>query len=229
MFGPVVEHAAKVHALTAYPRESCGVVVGGSYVMCTNISDTPEKEFTIGEGPFEDLQGVIHSHTGPGAAAAPSKADMVSQEHSDVPWGIVATDGVNVSPMTYFGDSVPIVDLIGRNFIHGVYDCWGLVRDYYRLRGKSIINFPRDDSWWTKGEDMLSIDNFTAAGFTVISKEELRKGDVVAGNIRHKTINHVGIYMGSGLIMHHLYNRLSRSEPMGPWMKYCRYFLRYTG
>lgn len=222
-----IEQEAKLHALAEYPKECCGVVQQKKYFRCTNIAEDPTKAFEIKEDVFPEVDLVIHSH--PDGSPCPSKSDMEGQIESAVPWGIVATDGVNTSDVVWFGDECPIVDLVGREFIHGVYDCYNLVRDYYRLKGITLPQFPRDEAWWNDGENLLEADNLFDAGFVPISANEMKKGDVVVANILSKVTNHVGIYMGGGVVLHHLYNRLSRKEPIGPWQKYCRHYLRYTG
>ena len=42
--------------------------------------------------------------------------------------------------------------LLERPFIHGSWDCYGLIRDWYlQERGISLPDFPREDNWWTRG------------------------------------------------------------------------------
>ena len=110
MFEGHIEQEVKAHVLREFPLEACGVIVDKVYIPCTNCAENPESDFEVLEGPFNGLEAVIHSHTGKEAVAAPSASDMRSQANSAVPWGILACDGVNISPITWFGDSVPIAD-----------------------------------------------------------------------------------------------------------------------
>jgi len=235
MFTQAVVDNAHRHALKRYPEECCGVVVQGNYFELINMSDDPENTFKIGmsQAEIEEfaggiLEAVIHSH--PDGTASPSSHDMISQIESAVPWGVFSTDGKECTGISWFGDECPIQPLLGRPFIHGVYDCFGLVRDYYRLKKNiTIPQFPRDEEWWYNGGDLLNVENFKDAGFRVIPQNELQIGDVVAATILCNTVNHVGIYVGKGLVLHHLYDRLSKRDPIGRWLKYCKYCLRYEG
>jgi proteasome lid subunit RPN8/RPN11 len=241
MFGMAVEAKAKLHALREYPKESCGVVIDGKYVEMENIHPEPEKAFRI-EGFPRGLQAVIHSHpyVRPETReehvkealrmASPSADDMAHQIESAVPWGIVATDGKIVEKVTWFGDECPIAPLKGRTFLYGVRDCYALFRDTFRVeRGIKLKEFPRDPDWWYKDQDVMSFENFKELGFVEIDKKDLKPYDGVVGHIRCEKVNHCGLYRGRGLVFHHLYGRLSREEPLGPWDRFIDHYLRYEG
>lgn len=220
----------KQHVIQEYPKEAVGLVIDGTYYPQENIAEDPTKYFKIANYPAGNIEAVLHSHPDV-LKAVPSAADMEAQLASAVPWGVVATDGSWVSPVQWFGDQVPKKDLLNRQFIHGVQDCYALVRDYYFSKGVVLKEFPRDDEWWydQEGTDLLTLENFTAAGFIEIPYNELQVGDIVVGAVRCERTNHTGIYVGQGLVLHHLYGRMSRREPLGPWMRFVRYCLRYTG
>jgi len=45
--------------------------------------------------------------------------------------------------------------LVGREWSHGVLDCYALVRDWFRAeRGVELPNFVRFDDWWKRGENL---------------------------------------------------------------------------
>lgn len=226
-----VEELFKEHVREQYPKEACGFVVDGTFYPQENVAQNPEEEFKIAQYPGGNLQAILHSHPNVNKAV-PSAADMRGQIQTVVPWGIVATDGKWVSPITWIGDRVQKSPLVGREFIHGVQDCYALVRDFYREEFKKILpEFPRDDEWWYDKEkaDLLTPDNFKSAGFVEIEYDNLRYGDVILGAVLCERVNHCAIYVGQGLILHHLYNRKSRRETLGPWIRYCRYYLRFQG
>ncbi|MCH9665872.1 MAG: Mov34/MPN/PAD-1 family protein [Gammaproteobacteria bacterium] len=226
LFSPNIENSARKHALACWPEESCGVVVNNTYEPKKNIAVDPLKNFKIADYPREGLQAVIHSH--PSNHASPSKYDMQSQIQTSVPWGIIATSEMNAKEIEWFGDQIKDRPaLLGRDFLHGIRDCFELVRDYYRLNNNlNIDQFPRDDEWWHKGDDILNPNNFTKYGFEIVSLEEVRPGDAALMMIGASVVNHCSIILEGGLIIHHLYNRLSRREPIGPWMRYVRYIVR---
>lgn len=107
MFGIDVSEAAREHALSEWPRECCGVVLGGVYHPVANMAADPLNAFEMPPAIWLDLapEAVIHSHDGstvksengrarPRHPHHPSRADMQSQIAAGVPFGIVSTDGV---------------------------------------------------------------------------------------------------------------------------------------
>lgn len=234
MFDPNVVIAAKRHARQEYPKESCGLVVEDNgaqvYLPCKNIAVDPHLDFAISDEDYFlayelGLKGVIHSH--PDGKRQPSLADMKSQISMDVAWGLLVVTKELVSEMICWGGDTPTPPLLNRDFVHGITDCYALVRDYYRLEhGLLMPDYPRDAMWWDKGQD-LYMDNLVKEGFEVITGEEPRKGDGFLCRIFSSVNNHAGVYLGDGLIMHHLQNRLSRTEPVYGWKKYIMVWLRH--
>lgn len=231
MFGLDVEAGARAHALEEFPRESCGVVVVNGYVPVANISSEPEKHFEMSADTWTAhgrVQAVIHSH-GPAAALAPSADDMRHQIASDVPWAITRTDGVAASPLMWWGDFRLDEPLLGRQFIHGVTDCYGAIRsEYWQRLGVRLKDFPRDDQWWSEDQDLYR-DGFPQAGFRAIPAGEAKVGDVALIAFRSKVPNHGGVLVEDGLFYHHLQNRLSCREPLGRWQSMITHWLRYEG
>ena len=230
LYSEDIQREAEAHARSVFPNESVGFVVDGTYVPQKNVATDSENNFTVPaqalleqSGP---VQGIIHSH--PNGPNYPNKIDMQGQIDTDVPWGILPINKYESSgeyvaqPILWWGDSLPIRPLIGRGFIHGVSDCYALIRDYYRTElGITIPDFPRDWGWWTKGEKLYDM-GFGQAGFVQVSMSDPKPGDVFLAAIRCKTPNHGGIWLGgpTSEILHHLTSRnavditwLSRREP----------------
>jgi len=229
MFGTDVETAARQHADEMAPLESCGIVVGNEYVPCNNVAEDPFEDFLIPLREYQTplitgrLQAVIHSH--PSGPAHPSEVDMAQQQEMQVPWGIIPGS----APMFWFGDQCPVPPLEGRVFRSGVADCYSLFRDWWWLnRGVRLINPPRPDSFWTKGLN-LYMDNFQKAGFIRIDPAAAQEGDALLFQIRSKVVNHIGVYVGNNLMLHHLSIRLSTHEPVTRWRSYLVMVLRYAG
>lgn len=227
-----IRHAIRLHAQSEYPDEAVGCIVDNSYVELVNEADEPEISFARSDYPA-DAQAIIHSHTRD-HSTAPSRADMESQQATALPWGIIATDGINCSEIQWFGDQVPVPSLLGRKFVSGFTDCWGLVRDVYRTQfGILLQNIPRDENWYKdeppheKALDLLGPDRIIETGFRIISMKAARPGDVLLGSIRSTVVNHCGLVLPDGLILHHTDGRLSRREPAANWMKFIRYCVRH--
>lgn len=240
MFKEAAE-AAKAHAISVFPEEACGIVVGGDYIACTNVADNPTLDFIIAPAEINPyivagtLQAIIHSHPAVKilAASTPSANDIQGQITTAVPWGIIDTDGEVAADAYWFGDFKLDEPLIGVQFRHGVDDCYSAIRKWYwQKRGVKLIDIPRDDQWWT-GTDNLYLDNFASAGFVQISINELQDGDVVFGKINSQVLNHAGVYLdnvedGRGLFYHHLPGRLSRREPANAWVNRGEIAVRYN-
>lgn len=242
MFNKEIILNAKFDAQDKYPQESCGIVVNDKYISCKNIAENPEQDFMIDLKDYQEhimnktLQAVIHSHPVDllKKPSCPTKSDMKGQISTNVPWGIIDLDKDTVNDPYWWGSFLMDQPLIGQTFHHGINDCYSLIRKWYWQKKKIFLrDYARDDVWWAKDEDNMYLDLFEELGFKKISKDELQDGDVVAGKINSKKINHAGIYLnnpidGNGLIIHHLYGRLSRRESASPYVNRSELFLRYN-
>lgn len=235
------------HARDDFPKESCGIICDGEYIRCFNYALNPEKDFVISDKEIArhvidgKLEAIVHSH--PNGPHYPSDTDMISQVETDVPWIIVPIDEErSYDLIVWGGEPAPI---IGRKFIHGVNDCYSLIRDVYRL-GKTELKkqdvewpfdpvelpeFPRRDCWWLKDGDVeaqdMYIDGFKKAGFREVSFETVKPGDVFLIDIRSDKLNHGGLLLKNQLILHHLPSRLSRRESAGAWCRAAKKWLRH--
>lgn len=105
--------------------------------------------------------------------------------------------------------------LIGRPFKLGSTDCYGLARDFYRDNfGIELRNFARPTNFWDHGLN-LYMDNIYSEGFRPLNchPREYQTGDCFLMNIRSPIVNHVGILLPDGQMLHHLYGNLSTVTP----------------
>jgi proteasome lid subunit RPN8/RPN11 len=235
MFPRIVIAAAKDHAAIEYPKESCGIVIDDEYIPCENTADDPKHHFRIDPKVIlghqirhRTIQAVIHSH--PNGPAHPTEDDMRQQIATRFTWGIIEViKGLPLDPF-FWGDDFPVAPLKGREFRHGVHDCFALVRDWFRVeRGIVFPNFARKDEWWN-GDDRLFDTHMEEAGFRKLPGMRVEQvGDCVIGKIRGAVPNHCGVFIGNDGLLHHLANRLSRVDNIGPWMKYATCVMRYDG
>jgi proteasome lid subunit RPN8/RPN11 len=237
--------AIRAHAEREYPRESCGLlaIVKGRerYMPCSNAAQgtehfvLPADEYAAAE-EMGEIIAVVHSH--PNVPAKPSQADLVSCESSGLPWHIVRVDLIDGTPKA--GELVTIepsgykAPLVGRQFSHGVLDCYQLIVDWYEQeRGIALPQFSRADEWWNDGKSDLYTEGFPKAGFAKLPDGgPLEVGDVILMQIRARNgvPNHAGIYLGDGLMLHHLYGRLSSRDLYGGWYaESTRAVLRHRG
>lgn len=220
-------NAAQAHAAECYPNESCGLIVlaedGEKYVPCNNAHDNPSEHFRLSGEDFAEaeelgeVKAVVHSH--PNASGAPSDADRVQCELSELPWHILSVGMVDgkaeFGQQGYCQPCGYQAPLQGRQFAHGILDCYTLFKDFlFREYGIQMNNYEREDDWWNKGQELYSIDRLNAEGLFQI-KDEPKRGDIILMNIRSKVANHAAVYLGDGQMLHHLHGKLSRTEPYG--------------
>jgi cell wall-associated NlpC family hydrolase len=229
-FAPEVIRAMQDHAVRAYPAESCGLVIAGAYVPCANLRAGEADAFRIDEAFYAiheaEVEAVIHSH--PNGPTCPTGPDMAGQIGTGKIWGIVpCQDGVAGRPL-FWGDYRLEDPLLERPFIHGVTDCYGLIRSWYWQQRKLLLpEFPRGQDWWKDKADLYR-DGYEKAGFIRIEEHQVRFGDVFLGQVRSPVPNHGGILLENGLVLHHLDHRLSAREPVEPYRKYITHWLRYA-
>lgn len=222
------------HGCAAYPREACGLIIvergRERYIPCRNVA-VGEESFVLPAADYAaaeergEVVAVVHTH--PDVPATPSQADRVACEASGLPWHIARVDGSvdGAGPVvTEWQSCKPCgyeAPLVGREFSHGVLDCYTLIRDWYRReRGIELPDFARRDRWWSDGSaDDLYLANYGGAGFERLPDDaELREGDVIIMQMRSDKANHAGVYLGDGRILHHLYGRLSSRDVYGGQM-----------
>ncbi|CAN7418409.1 C40 family peptidase [Pseudomonas sp. LjRoot277] len=224
---------AEAHARAEYPRESVGLVVSvrgkPSYVLCRNQSEEPDHfilhpEDYVAAEDLGDIVAVVHSH--PDAGPEPSLHDIASHAVGRMAWWIVGLkDGAATWQEMPAAGEMP---LEGRVFVHGVIDCYTLIRDYYRQeRGVTLMDFYRKDDWWHSGEN-LYVENFTKAGFVEVDTPS--NGDVILMAIGSPTPCHGAIWLDGDVLLHHLYSRLSCREVYGAaYRERTTHILRYIG
>lgn len=233
-----VQRAARDHAVDCFPAESVGFVIDGKYQPQENKAAEPKTSF---EADFtEGIEAVIHSHTQrlptkwESQQIAPSADDMRSQQATAVPWGIHYCDGNDCGPMEWFGDQRPFVaPYLKRSFLSGVRDCWALIRDIFRIeQGVVLEDLPRDHNWCELAEtqdewNLLKLETIEAAGFVQVDPAELQAGDVMISQVASRVPNHCGIFLKSGLALHHMIGRYSAREAIGEWRPYIKFFVRH--
>jgi proteasome lid subunit RPN8/RPN11 len=228
----IIEHAGQEQ-----PREACGLIArtGGvvQYLTSQNMAAKgdqfmldPDMMVMAEEANYE-LLAVVHSH--PNASANPSMADRLNCEKSGLPWVIVGWPSGVFKTIEPEGWTAPYK---GREFHHGVLDCYTLVQDWYRRELHiDLPDYERDDGWWESRADHptqdLYMQQFSDAGFVRVFGEPQRH-DGILMQVRADVANHAAVYTGDGVMLHHLHGRLSEETLYGGyWQRHTLALVRH--
>ena len=236
-----IKKAIIAHALADYPRESCGVIIGKEYIPCKNIAaDDAQFEICpidlVGASKKGEILAYVHSH--PDGSTSPSMPDRVQMNLHGKPW--IITNGIDVTLHKPEGYQAP---LLGREYYHGLMDCYTLIKDYYQRELDITLNdYKRTEAWWESAKSKpLYLNNFKKEGFVEV--DSIKKHDAILfrlGKTEH--VNHAAVFIGDGslssevtedvigdsLILHHPYNRQSIRELYGEqWQRRAHVILRH--
>ena len=214
----IVAHAAEV-----YPAECCGVVAQKSrverYFPCRNIAENPTEQFHLSPEDYiaaerwGTVTGIVHSH--PDATTQPSELDKAQCDAMAMPWHIVSYPEGDLRTVMPRGE----LPLVGRAFVLGHTDCWGLVMSYFRQTHGIVLNDYRVDyPWWESGRENFYLDNWYECGFREFSGPS-QSGDMVIMQVSAPVANHAGILLDDGMLLHHMYGMLSQRVPYGGYWK----------
>jgi proteasome lid subunit RPN8/RPN11 len=226
--------AIKKHTNEAKKRECCGVIVNyrrrNEYIRIKNVSGS-DSNFVMDAVDYAKAEdkgviiAIVHSH--PELSPKPSQADLVGIEKTQLPWVIMNWP---TGSFTWNEPTGYIAPLEGRQFSHGILDCYTIIRDYYqRNLGITLKDYDRPDHWWLKGMDLYR-DNFKDTNFIEVTDGSLKLHDFILIQLASPVANHAAIYLGDheNMILHHVDQKVScRDVYGGYWRDATRLVLRH--
>lgn len=241
-----LDTAFREEAARQYPNEACGYVVAQGkkqqFVPCVNSANEEDttNQFRIDTDEYHrasaigEIVGVWHSH--PDGLNLPSDMDLIECESSELPWFITAVtyndiDGFVFSETNVIEPNGFALDYIGRPYHYGIIDCYSLVVDYYKREyGVSLAKLPENRNtrfWEGDNPKPLMEEAYKKLGFEKLVGIEPEAGDLFLIQTCDHVANHVAVYLGDDMILHHCENRLSgRSIYGGYWHKHTVAHLR---
>ena len=236
----VAMRAICAHAEAEMPRECCGLLVRIGPHNLLYVEGRNLFQGAAGQDRFQldpalwveaeelgEVVAVVHSH--PNASANPSMADRVGCERSGLPWVVIGWPSQVVKQLEPTGWQAPYK---GREFSHGVLDCYTLIQDwFFRELRTELPDFDRPDDWWLDKPGQPALDlymqNFERAGFVRVQGEPQRH-DVLLMQVMSNKANHGAVYLGGGVMLHHLHSRLSEETVYGGyWQRHTLALLRH--
>jgi proteasome lid subunit RPN8/RPN11 len=197
--------------------ECCGVIVRvgkkQEVICCRNVAEDPRHAYFIhpddAAAAYDrgEVVALYHSHCN--EPPTPSDGDKALAEKQGVPVIIVSWPADSWEVYEPKGWKA---ELVGRPFVFGVLDCLTLVRDYFTERhGIEIPDFRYEPRFWDKGVNLYG-ENLPKH-FVRVDPKDIRASDLILMKLESELPNHVAIYLGDGMILHHPAEHLSGTHP----------------
>ena len=221
----------KEHFDSVCPKEACGVIVVNEkfqleYIPCNNISTT-DDDFVICPRKYARITvkyriyAIVHNHIN--HPPYPSCNDRKYCNQLAIPFLIFNYPTMEMTKL--YPDSM---NLLGRPYIWGIYDCLTLAMDYYAVHKHILFDRPEHykDDWWHLGENYLTDEGLAEWGF--VPTDDPKSGDIITLQMGANVPNHIGILLGEERFLHHAYNRLSTMESLHPlWGRNIKAYYTY--
>ena len=214
-------------------EESCGFIYlglnGAELFPCKNVALDPHTDFAISPSDYigakmrGQLFGVYHSHP---VSAGFSPKDIAYAQQVALPQYLYSI------PDKVWSEYIPPTynpPLEGRPFAWGFWDCYSIVRDYYRMNFKVYLNdYDRDESFHTlPNHDIL--DLYTKeGGYKAVGITQIKTHDILVFNVANVLPQHFAVFIGNSRIIHHTYKGVSRKDLFtGSWHNRLKAVLRH--
>ena len=216
-------------------EEICGFIVatdfGEEIYPTKNVSSQPTRGFEISAEEFVRaskggrIVATYHSH--PSNSVSPSDIDKRTCYRSGLPMLIVSSISGQSEWVKPESDDFK---LEGRIFAYGVFDCYELVRDYYRLKlGIDLPVIASEEGWWNRGQNLF-LENVTRCNLVEVPGPTRREHDILLLQylLRVKVPHHLAVYVGDSEILHQPMHQFSGRTLYGnSWRLRTRHTLRH--
>lgn len=196
---------------------------------CNNIENNKTEDFQIDHKEYLDCLklgtpcGIYHSHCIPDTTAF-TQSDLDLAEEMALP---IYVYGVKDEKFQGFIPKSYQLLLEGLPYIWGTFDCYEIIRIYFRQKYNIYMNdYDRDSSYIYDERDVIT-ENFEKEGFIKINSP-IKKDDVLVFSSTLARPQHFIIFLGNSRGLHHPLGKLSRIETIQDYSK-LKYILRYKG
>ena len=235
-----IKSKVKEHALKEFPNECCGFIcvnyVGEVTVLpCENKAYNKKSRFVIDTNMYYEaaklghIAAFYHSHADEFVRPENDKfstADIDISNESGIPalLYVLPQDTWHV----HIPDSYEHYKLIGRPFVWGIWDCYSVVRDFYRETYNWNLGFYFPPKTYDRHTDFGYEKNFSKEGFEPIPLDELQYGDAILFKMAGSDhINHSAVYLGGNKVLHQPINKTSNELILDErYLKYVSLTLR---
>jgi proteasome lid subunit RPN8/RPN11 len=227
------QEAIAQHAKEGFPNEVCGLIVeekGNLVAVRTeNVAEDPTQFFKIDPHVYfraiskGNVRAIYHSH--PTAEAKFTDSDKTTSEACELPLYVYSIREERLNVYIPNGFRCPY---LGRAYVAEVHDCLTLAQDYYQWEyGIELTTVPRTPELYRRGNKNIGQwAEENSLEFIPVPEEP---GDLILMSHRCTNYpNHLGIYLGERMFMHHLLDKPSNKELYaGYWEKISLRSLRH--
>ena len=209
------------HSKSKPDEEVCGFVILNPDLTVSAepaINENPDKKdcFEISSKKFIDYKlnkkilGIYHSH--PRSDESPSERDKKISEETGIPYLIYSL--LTKKFFLYYPESYSPVELLGRPYIKGFYECTCLFKDYFNVKLGINITRWHDNYWLTESDEEANetLDIILNKNLNKINLQEIKKHDVIVFQVKKNKRKHVGIYLGNDYFIHQCGGGLSQKQ-----------------
>lgn len=227
------KNEAIAHANSLLNEEVCGIFYAANntvnYQPCKNYAAEPTLHFEIDPREFLDAKqkglicGIFHSHIKEFSSNGFSEDDIYCSEETMIPFHLL--DNGNWYEYLPKSEDVQVLKL---PFAWGIYDCLGLVRNYYRKHFGIVMNdYDRDETYENSTSNQI-LENFDKEDFIPVKNEAIRIHDVLLFDSHRAFPHHLAVFIGNSKMAHHPLRSFSLADQLtSRWTSKIRMVLRH--